>query len=137
MRALADVNALKTACDPFDRESLAEYFYNLGEEFGFSPVKYPRKGIARILCVWRDGKRNYLAADSSFGNEKEILGAITCLSAFQPHVSVLVTASKPFWGISDILETLRAVPLVTYTLLVLDVKTGNVSTWRGCHGHRP
>lgn len=136
VRALADVRSLKEACDPFDRESLADYFYTRGKEMGFSPLKHPRKGLARVLCVWKDGKENYLAADSSYGNEKEVLGAIMSLSAFHPHVAVLVTASKPFWGVSDILETFRAVPLNVHTILVLDVKTGNAFTWRGKRGAR-
>ena len=131
VRALADVRTLKESCDPFDRESLAEYFYALGKEMGFSPLKHPRKGLAKVLCVWRDGGRSYLAADFSYGNEKEVLGAIMSLSAFRPHVAVLVTASKPFWGMSDLLETLRAAPPNINTILVLDVKTGNVSAWRG------
>lgn len=137
VRALADVRSLKEACDPFDRESLAEYFYALGKDMGFSPLKHPRKGLARVLCVWKDSGGIYLAADFSYGSEKEVLGAIMSLSAFCPHVGVLVTASKPFWGISDLLETLRTVPLNVRTLLVLDVKTGNASTWRGNRGDRP
>ena len=129
-RAVSDVRRLRENADPFDRDSLADYLCRLAEEYGFKGIKNPRKGIARVLCVWKDGNNVYLAADASYGNEKEILGSILALSMFRPHVAVLFTASKPFWGIPEILETLRGV-FTGPEVIIVDVKSGNVASIRG------
>ncbi len=128
-RAVSDVRRLRENADPFDRDSLSDYLCRLAEEYGFKGIKNPRKGIARILCVWKDGKNVYLAADASYGNEKEVLGSIMSMSVFRPHIGVLFTASKPFWGITDIVDTLRGVK-IDFDVVLVDVKTGNVASIR-------
>jgi len=131
VRAVRDVNALLSSCDPFDRESVAEYFAKMGEDMGFKPVKNARRGIAKVLCIWKDGKENYLACDVEYGNDKEVLGALSAISAFHPHVGVLITASTFSRGVTDILNTLRVLKPNAHIFVVIDVKNRNALIWRG------
>jgi hypothetical protein len=103
VRALSNVRKLRESmANPFDRESLKEYFCKMGEDFGFSPVKNYKKRAARAECAWLDGNSVFAAINVEFGNDREKLGAIAELKMLEPDVAVLITASNPLKPIDEL-----------------------------------